>query len=174
MTMDADELFRLATNDQLTGLANRALFMDRLRHAIASSYRTQHRLAVLLLDIDGLKRINDTFGDHAGDAAITEMGRRIASELRQSDTVARIGGGEFAYLLSTVPDREGAFTVAQRLARRCNRPFEFEGHSMLIGASAGVAIGPDDGDEPEVLLELADRDMYAAKQRKKLFARGPY
>jgi diguanylate cyclase (GGDEF)-like protein len=165
-----DELFRQATTDQLTGLANRALFMDRLRHAIASSFRTQRRLAVLMLDMEGLKPINDTFGHRAGDAAIAEMARRIASELRQSDTVARIGGDEFAYLLSTVPDREGAFTVAQRIARRCDRPFEFEGQTFQIGASIGVAIGPDDGDEPDVLLALADRDMYAAKRRKKTSA----
>ena len=167
----ADGLFRLATSDQLTGLANRALFMDRLRHAIASSYRTQRRLAVLLLDMDGLKPINDTFGHRAGDAAIVEMARRIASELRQSDTVARIGGDEFAYLLSTVPDRDGAFTVAQRIARRCDRPLEFEGQTFQIGTSIGVAIGPDDGDEPDALLALADRDMYAAKRRRKLATR---
>jgi diguanylate cyclase (GGDEF)-like protein len=166
----ADELFRQATSDQLTGLANRALFMDRLRHAIASSYRTQRRLCVLMLDMDGLKPINDTHGHRAGDAALQEIARRIASELRQSDTVARFGGDEFAYLLSTVPDRDSAQVVAQRIARRCNRPFEFEGQTLEIGASIGIAIGPDDGDEPEVLLELADRDMYAAKRRKKASA----
>ena len=162
-----DELFRQATSDQLTGLANRALFMDRLRHAIASSYRTQRRLAVLTLDMDGLKPINDTFGHRAGDAALQELARRIAAELRQSDTVARLGGDEFAYLLSTVPDRDGAQVVAQRIARRCGRPFDFEGQTLQIGASVGVAIGPDDGDEPEVLLELAQRDMCAAKRRRK-------
>ena len=166
----ADELFRQATSDQLTGLANRALFMDRLRHAIASSYRTQRRLAVLMLDMDGLKPINDTFGHRAGDAALQELARRIAAELRQSDTVARLGGDEFAYLLSTVPDRESAQVVAQRIARRCNRAFDFEGQTLHLGVSVGVAIGPDDGDEPEVLLELADRDMYAAKRRKKFAA----
>jgi diguanylate cyclase (GGDEF)-like protein len=167
----ADELFRQATSDQLTGLANRALFMDRLRHAIASSYRTQRRLAVLMLDMDGLKPINDSRGHRAGDAALQEIARRIASELRQSDTVARVGGDEFAYLLSTVPDRDSAQVVAQRIARRCNLPFEFEGEPLQIGASIGLAIGPDDGDEPDVLLELADRDMYAAKRRKKSLAR---
>ncbi len=168
---NADELFRLATTDQLTGLANSALFMDRLRHAIASSYRTQRRLAVLLLDMDGLKSLNETFGHRAGDAALQELARRIAAEVRQSDTVARLGGDGFAYLLSTVPDRESAQVVAQRIARRCNRPFDFEGQTLQIGASVGLAIGPDDGDEPEVLLELADRDMYAAKRRKKLATR---
>lgn len=162
-----DKLFRQATTDQLTGLANRALFMDRLRHAIASSYRTQRRLAVLMLDMDGLKPINDTFGHRAGDAALQELARRIAAELRQSDTVARLGGNDFAYLLSTVPDRESAQVVAQRIARRCDRPFDFEEQTLHIGASVGVAIGPDDGDEPEVLLKLADRDMWAAKRRKK-------
>lgn len=166
----ADERFRHATSDQLTGLANRALFLDRLRHAIASSYRTQRRLAVLMLDMDGLKPINDTHGHRAGDAALQEIARRIASELRQSDTIARIDGDEFAYLLSTVPDRESAQVVAQRIARRCDRPFEFDGQALRIGASIGVAIGPDDGDEPESLLELATRDMYAAKRRKKLVA----
>jgi diguanylate cyclase (GGDEF)-like protein len=157
--------------DRLTGLANRALFMDRLRHAIASSYRTQRRFAVLMLDMDGLTPINDTHGHRAGDAALQEIARRIASELRQSDTVARFGGDEFAYLLSTVPDRESAHVVVQRIARRCNQPFEFAGETLQLGASIGIAIGPDDGDEPEALLELADRDMYAAKRRKKLVTR---
>jgi diguanylate cyclase len=170
---NADELFRLATTDQLTGLANRAIFLDRLRHAIASSYRTQRRLAVLMLDMDGLQSINDTFGRQAGDAALQELARRVAAELRQSDTVARIGGDEFAYLLSTVPDRESAQVVAQRIARRSDRPFDFEGQTLQIGASVGLAIGPDDGDEPEVLLELADRDMCAAKRRKTVAAQAP-
>jgi diguanylate cyclase (GGDEF)-like protein len=90
------------------------------------------------------------------------------SELRQSDTVARIGGDEFAYLLSTVPDREGAFRPSRNGSRvAAVGPFDFEGQTFQIGASVGVAIGPDDGDEPDVLLELAPRDMYAAKRRRK-------
>jgi diguanylate cyclase (GGDEF)-like protein len=163
----SDELFRQATTDSLTGLSNRALFFDRLRHAIASSYRTHQRLAVLMLDMDGLKSINDQHGHRAGDAALRETANRIASELRQSDTIARFGGDEFAYLLSSVPDREGALVVVQRIIRRCEKPFMFEGEALHLGASMGVAICPDDGDEPEALLERADRDMYLAKRRKK-------
>src|SRR6478752_7317086 len=99
---NADELFRLATTDQLTGLANRAIFLDRLRHAIASSYRTQRRLAVLMLDMDGLQSINDTFGRRAGDAALQELARRIAAELR-----------------NRIPSRASAATSSRTCCPRC-------------------------------------------------------
>ena len=108
-----DELFRQATRDSLTGLANRALFLDRLRHGIAKSKRMGQRLGVLMLDMDGLKPINDQFGHRAGDAAIKEIAQRISAEARQSDTVARLGGDEFAFILSTVDDRAAANVLVQ-------------------------------------------------------------
>jgi diguanylate cyclase (GGDEF)-like protein len=162
-----DELFRQATTDALTGLANRALFLDRLRQGIATSAREYRCLAVLLADVDGLKPINDGHGHRAGDAAIREIARRIGAGIRTADTAARLGGDEFGVVLSQVDSRENAVLAARRMAARCDRPFEFEGTPLELGTSIGVAVCPDDGDEPEILLETADRAMYAEKRKRK-------
>jgi diguanylate cyclase (GGDEF)-like protein len=167
-TYGADELFRQATTDQLTGLANRALFFDRLRQGIVHAKREGARLGVVMIDMDGLKPINDRYGHRAGDAAIAEIGRRIAEGARKSDTVARLGGDEFAVLLLTVDSREGTLLAARRIAERCNRPFDFEGRRLPIGASLGIAIYPDDTEQPERLAEIADQAMYTAKRAKNL------
>jgi diguanylate cyclase (GGDEF)-like protein len=163
-----DELFRQATTDPLTGLANRALFLDRLRHGLAKARREKHTLVVMMLDMDGLKPINDQHGHRAGDAAIKEMANRLAAEARQSDTVARLGGDEFALVLFPVADRACTLRVAQRIATRCDQPFTFENHTFLLGASIGMALFPEDGDQPDTLLEKADLRMYESKRSKKL------
>jgi diguanylate cyclase (GGDEF)-like protein len=165
---EPDELFRLATTDSLTGLANRALFMDRLQHDVERSKREDRRLAILMIDMDGLKPINDEFGHRAGDAALKETARRIAAVARRSDTVARLGGDEFAVILSTIDTSESAQQAAERIAEECLEPFTFEGRPLAIGASIGVAICPDDGEEAEQLLEKADQRMYASKRSKKV------
>jgi len=162
-----DELFQQATRDSLTGLANRALFFDRLRHSIAKAKREGRHLGVLMLDMDGLKPINDYYGHRAGDAAIREMARRIATDARQSDTVARLGGDEFALVLSTVEGRDGALLASRRIAERCERPFSFENRSLKLGASIGLAIYPEDGELPDSLIERADQAMYVAKRERK-------
>jgi diguanylate cyclase (GGDEF)-like protein len=164
---EPDELFRLATTDSLTGLANRALFIDRLQHDVERSRRDDRRLAILMIDMDGLKPINDGFGHRTGDAAIKEIACRIAAVARRSDTVARLGGDEFAVILSTIESPESAQQAAERIAEQCSQPFTFEGRSLAIGASIGLAICPDDGDEVEELLEKADQCMYACKRQKK-------
>jgi diguanylate cyclase (GGDEF)-like protein len=163
----ADELFHQATTDSLTGLANRALFFDRLRYSIAKARRESRLLAALMVDMDGLKPINDRHGHRAGDAAIKEIASRLSADIRDSDTVARVGGDEFAMVLSDVDSRSSASMIGKRISKRCAGPFQFEGRSLAIGASVGVAIFPDDGDQPEVLLERADQSMYVAKQAKK-------
>jgi diguanylate cyclase (GGDEF)-like protein len=170
----ADELFRKATTDMLTGLANRALFFDRLRHGIAKAKREDRRLGVLMMDMDGLKSINDNHGHRAGDAAIREIASRISADARRSDTIARLGGDEFAFVLSTIENRERALVVAQRIGERCGQPFAFEGQPLEIGASIGVAIFPDDANEADVLLEQADQSMYAVKRSKKNSRGGPF
>jgi diguanylate cyclase (GGDEF)-like protein len=167
---EADELFQQATRDSLTGFANRALFFDRLRHNIAKARRERLLLGVMMLDMDALKPINDGYGHRAGDAAIVEMAHRIAADVRHSDTVARLGGDEFAVVLWNVESHESAMMVGRRIAERCDEPFEFEGHRLTIGASVGVAIFPDDGDQTDELVEQADRAMYVAKRAKKLAA----
>ncbi|MEI7688494.1 MAG: sensor domain-containing diguanylate cyclase [Planctomycetota bacterium] len=164
----ADELFRQATTDCLTGLANRALFLDRLRHGIVKAKREGWRLGALMVDMDGLKPINDRYGHRAGDAAIQEMARRLGVDARQSDTVARLGGDEFAIVLSTVADRASADLAMERIAERCNRPFTFEDRPLPLGASLGVALYPDDAVDPANLIEMADQAMYAAKRKRKI------
>lgn len=165
-----NELFRQATTDSLTGLANRALFLDRLRHGIAKAKREGWQLGLLMLDMDGLKPINDRLGHRAGDAALKEIAHRIAADARQSDTVARLGGDEFAVILSTVDGRENAALAVARIAERCNRSFTCEDRPLPIGASIGVAIYPDDADTIDALIEIADQSMYEVKRERKAAA----
>ena len=164
---EADELYQRATTDNLTGLASRGLFLDRLRHSLAKARRESRQVAVVMVDMDGLKPINDEHGHRAGDAAIVEIANRLAQDVRDSDTVARFGGDEFALVLSVVDSRESALMVSQRICNRCAAPFSFEGLPLVIGASIGVAVFPDDGDEPETLIHTADQAMYLAKRAKK-------
>ncbi|HEU4883065.1 MAG TPA: sensor domain-containing diguanylate cyclase [Longimicrobium sp.] len=162
----ADELFRSATHDNLTGIANRALFFDRLRHCLAQARRAEQRLGVLVLDMDGLKRINDAHGHRAGDAALREIASRLSQGVRQADTVARLGGDEFGVVLSPVDDREGAWVAASRLAARLERPLFFNRKRLALVSSVGVAVFPDDGDQPDALVESADQAMYAIKRQR--------
>ncbi|BFM38890.1 sensor domain-containing diguanylate cyclase [Synechocystis sp. LKSZ1] len=161
-----DELFRQATTDYLTGLANRALFLDHLRCGLAECRREGRGLTVLMIDMDGLKFINDTYGHSAGDAAIREMAQCIALEARESDTAARLGGDEFAVILPKVQDSSSAQQVATRIIQRCQKSFWFEGKALNIGASVGAATYPADGSLPETLMETADQRMYEAKRAR--------
>lgn len=163
----ADELFRQATTDLLTGLPNRALFLDRLRQALARSHREDRPLAILMIDMDGLKPVNDHHGHQAGDAAIREMGRRIQGGVRSSDTAARLGGDEFGVVLPQVDSRQDALATARRVSEQCNGIYQLGDQTLPLGASIGVAIYPHDGNELESLLESADRAMYCEKRTKK-------
>lgn len=163
-----DQLFRLATTDSLTGLANRALFLDRLRNDLGKAARDGRRVAVLMIDMDGLKLINDTVGHRAGDAAIKEIATRISSQCRRTDTVARLGGDEFAVNLSPVSDRDGVALVARSIAKHCDEPFQFEGGLRRIGASIGFALYPDDTHDLGDLIAKADQSMYERKRARKL------
>ena len=130
-------------------------------------------MGILMLDMEGLKQINDRHGHRAGDAAIQEFACRISQEARQSDTVARLGGDEFGIVLSFVEDREGALHAGRRLTERSEAPFSFEDVPLKRGASVGVSIYPDDGDLPDVLVEKADQLMYVTKRERKRAAPGP-
>ncbi|HEV6967269.1 MULTISPECIES: GGDEF domain-containing protein [Roseateles] len=158
------ELFHKATHDGLTDLPNRSLFLDRLHASLAQARRDGQPLAVVMLDLDGLKPINDHFGHRAGDAALREFARRLLGVLRQSDTAARLGGDEFAVLLPLTAEG-GPEATMRRLAERLNGRFDFEGHELLVGASMGAACFPQDGDEVSRLIELADQRMYVHKRR---------
>lgn len=164
---DSDDLFIKATHDGMTGLANRSLFMDRLRNAVARNTREQKPSGVLMIDMDGLKQINDTHGHRIGDAVIIEFSNRLKKVTRDTDTAARLGGDEFGIILSPVENIDGISSAMQRINSEINPPFVFEEKKYQLKASIGSALIPNDGEDPDKLLELADHRMYAAKQLRK-------
>lgn len=161
---DGDALFHRATHDAMTGLANRSLFIDRLRNVVAQQRRQERTAGVLMIDMDGLKKINDTYGHRAGDAAITAFAQRLKACVRDSDTVARLGGDEFGVVLMPVDLPAASSRLAQRIGTSIAEPILFEGHALTLSASIGVAEYPGDGEEIDQLLEVADQRMYRMKR----------
>ncbi len=157
-------LERLALHDALTELPNRLLLHDRLRQALRAAERSSEPLALMILDLDRFKEVNDTLGHHVGDLLLRELGPRLATPLRRSDTLARLGGDEFAVLLPAPTPRDIACQVAERLVEQLAKPFLVEGMRLEIGVSIGVAVSPDHGMELEALLQSADSAMYKAKR----------
>ncbi|HRE17272.1 MAG TPA: sensor domain-containing diguanylate cyclase [Rhodocyclaceae bacterium] len=164
---DSDNLFIKATHDGMTGLANRALFMDRLRNVVARTSREQRPSGVLMIDMDGLKQINDTHGHRIGDAVIIEFSDRIRKATRDTDTAARLGGDEFGIILSPLENADGIDSAVRRIDSQIAPPFVFENRQYQLKASIGSALAPEDGAEPDKLLEVADQRMYAVKQSRK-------
>ncbi|HEV7666134.1 MAG TPA: diguanylate cyclase, partial [Chloroflexota bacterium] len=158
-----------AMHDALTGLPNRVLLLDRLEQAIVSSRRDGTELGLLLLDLDRFKEVNDTLGHHAGDLLLQQVGTRLRSALRQGDTIARLGGDEFAMILPAT-DAVGVVTVVENLLRRLQAPFSVEGQPVVVGASIGIAVSPEHGQEPDALMRRADVAMYVAKRSNAGFA----
>jgi diguanylate cyclase (GGDEF)-like protein len=158
-----DQLIREAFRDSLTGLPNRALFMDRLAHALTRAERGGGNLAVLFLDLDRFKILNETLGHEVGDRLLLEVGHRIGSCLRPEDTVARLGGDEFGLLLEDTADLAGATAVAERVSAEIQRPFVVEGRDVLISASIGIALTGGGSMQPDEVLHNADLAMYQAK-----------
>jgi diguanylate cyclase (GGDEF)-like protein len=163
---ETNPLYVQATHDSLTGLANRALYYDRLRQRLRLARRHSDSFAVLNIDMDGLKSINDRFGHRAGDAAICETAARISKISRRADAIARLGGDEFGAILADIKTRDGALAVAERLSQEICQPFQFEGHRIPLNASIGTGVFPQDGDEIEALIEAADRSMYVVKRAR--------
>ncbi len=159
------QLAYIATHDALTGLPNRVLFSDRLNLALAQAQRHQQRLAVLLLDLDRFKDINDTLGHSVGDHFLRATGKRLKGLLRKSDTLARMGGDEFLFLVTEIAQSENATEVARKILESFQEPFLVEDHELRTTASIGVTIFPDDGADADTLLKNADIAMYSAKQR---------
>jgi diguanylate cyclase (GGDEF)-like protein len=151
-------------SDTLTGLPNRILLHDRTSQAIRQSDRELIPAALLLIDLDRFKEVNDTLSHHYGDQLLIQVGQRLQDALRQVDTVARLGGDEFAVLLPRIETGEGAVMVAKKLQAALEEPFVLEGLTLDVEASIGVAIYPDHGNNPEELLQRADIAMYAAKE----------
>jgi diguanylate cyclase (GGDEF)-like protein len=160
-----DLLTRQAFHDTLTSLPNRGLFMDRLAHALARTERRPQHVAVLFLDIDRFKVINDSLGHQVGDHVLQELARRLAECVRPEDTVARLGGDEFAILLEDLDDVEGATAVADRVARSLETPFVVESREIVVTMSVGVALNTRRPIAPEPLLRDADMAMYRAKSK---------
>jgi diguanylate cyclase (GGDEF)-like protein/PAS domain S-box-containing protein len=153
-----------ASHDALTGLPNRTLLQDRLSQALASATRRGNQLAVLFLDLDRFKPINDTLGHAAGDALLKEMAARMRAALREEDTVARLGGDEFVILLPNIGSEGDALQVANKLLHHISQSVYLLGHEMYVTASIGVSLFPQDGRTPEVLVRNADLAMYRAKE----------
>lgn len=149
--------------DSLTGLPNRRLLDDRLALAMATAHRHEAQLAVMFLDLDLFKRINDTLGHAAGDAMLVETGRRLLSVVREGDTVARLGGDEFIILLSEIVDAADTAKLAERVISEVRKPVTFDGRQLYVTTSVGIAIYPDDASNSEDLLKNADIAMYRSK-----------
>lgn len=164
---DSDALFIKATHDSMTGLANRALFMDRFRSALARIARDNLPFGLLMIDMDQLKKINDLHGHQAGDAVLIEFANRLKKTTRTTDTAARIGGDEFGVILCPIHNLEGVRMAVERISAEISLPFTYEDQMYALSASIGAVGIPEEGTEPNLLLELADQRMYALKQLHK-------
>lgn len=152
-----------AHHDSLTGLPNRFLFNDRLNQVIKQAQRSETKVAVLFLDLDHFKGINDSMGHKVGDELLKEVAKRLRSTIRQTDTLARLGGDEFSIALNQVTNNDVVVEITQSLIKAMNSPIELLGQSFYVTLSVGVAIYPDDGNSPDELLKNADAAMYQAK-----------
>ncbi|WP_319588320.1 EAL domain-containing protein [uncultured Desulfobulbus sp.] len=157
-------LYRLAHHDTLTGLPNRLLFRDRLTQSISKAERNRTGVAILFLDLDRFKNINDTLGHDVGDALLVEVAVRLQRQCRQSDTVARLGGDEFVFVLEAVGNRKDAAVVAEKIMAALAEPIAAKGHALSITTSIGIAIFPGDSDEIEGVIKCADIALYSAKE----------
>ena len=161
------QLEHLAFHDPLTDLPNRTLFMDRLRHALTRTDRRGKAVAVLFVDLDGFKRVNDSLGHYAGDRLLIAIANKLRACVRPEDTVARLSGDEFAMLLEDVTGAKDATLVAERLVDQLRTPFALEGREVYAGASVGISLGTSAEDRPGDLLRNADLALYEAKRRGK-------
>ncbi len=157
----------MASHDELTGLPNRALFADRLQNAQKLAARNTQKLAVLFIDLDGFKAVNDTFGHKAGDRLLQEIAQRLQSAVRESDTVARVGGDEFIVLINAVHGDADATMVASKIIESVGLPVDLGETQAKVGCSIGISIFPDHSKETEKLIAYADAAMYDIKKSGK-------
>ena len=157
----------LARNDPLTGLPNRRLLAERISMALIHSRRNKNSMAVMYLDLDGFKEINDSLGHGAGDALLKMVAGRLVAMVREEDTVARSGGDEFIIALWDVSSPDNAATVALKVIEAVSQPYDIEGHTVNITTSAGVSIYPLHGEDAETLIKSADLALYEAKHAGK-------
>ena len=159
-----EALAHRALHDPLTGLANRTLFFDRLRQAMLQAGRERRQVALVMLDLDQFKSVNDQHGHQAGDQVLRKAAQRLSIGLRRTDTVARIGGDEFAWVLPGVSGRQAAAVMMAKLLRAVSERYIVGGRSIEVSVSAGMALFPDDGEDVDTLIRVADVELYAAKR----------
>lgn len=159
-----ERIWQLAHLDSLTGLPNRSLFYDRLSQSVATARRHNKKLAILFLDLDGFKQVNDKFGHDTGDGLLQEVSERLRQHIRGEDTVARTGGDEFIFILNDISHEGNAAVVAKKIILSLSEPFVIYKKTCLIGGSIGISIFPDDSDEMETLVIQSDKAMYKAKE----------
>ncbi|MFK7915802.1 MAG: putative bifunctional diguanylate cyclase/phosphodiesterase [Pseudomonadales bacterium] len=162
--LDEETIRHQAYHDSLTGLPNRLLMNDRIRHAITLASRNQRTLTLLFMDLDHFKSVNDRLGHEVGDKLLIQVSQRLGARLRASDTICRLGGDEFTILLEDSTNKEGWKLVAADLIKRTAQPFEIDGHEVWVSASIGVSRYPADAQSAEELMRHADMAMYEAKQ----------
>lgn len=158
------QIYRLAYYDMLTSLPNRAMLYTLLKQAMSEAHRNQLHGAVLFIDLDRFKQVNDSLGHEAGDLLLKEIAHRLKSCVREEDVVSRIGGDEFVVALFDIAQREHAAIVAEKILERLSHPVVVNGHELLAAASIGISVYPDDGEDAETLIKCADIAMYRAKQ----------
>jgi diguanylate cyclase (GGDEF)-like protein len=157
----------LALQDALTGLANRRLLLDRMAMALAQARRSKTSMAVMYLDLDGFKQINDTLGHKAGDLLLVSVAQRLTAAVREEDTVARLGGDEFVMSLPHISGRADATRMAQKIVEAVSRPYDLDGARARITISIGIGIFPENGRDAEALMQAADAALYEAKRAGK-------
>lgn len=166
---DRQELLHMANHDVLTGLPNRNLLSDRIEQALHQAHREQHHVAILFLDLDRFKNINDSLGHQVGDKVITSVSARLMKTLREGDTIARLGGDEFVAVVSAVEHEESIASIAEKLLLSIERPIMVDSKELYVSASIGIAVYPLDGENQDELLKNADTAMYRAKQEGNTF-----
>ena len=154
----------LAHHDALTGLPNRLLFGDRLKHSIKKTTRLKGILALMFIDLDRFKPINDTLGHEAGDIVLKGVAGRLTEKVRSCDTVARVGGDEFVIILENIQEKKNAGQVAGNIIQALVQPFNASGEECTVGASIGISLFPEDADNAEALIKCADETMYRVKE----------
>lgn len=157
----------MATHDALTGLSSLILTKDRISMAIQAAKRKKLQVAIMFLDLDGFKGINDNFGHEAGDYLLKEVAKRLCSCVREVDTVGRIGGDEFLLVLTELQSKKNASLIAEKIIHAVGQPVLFKKKQLSVGISIGMSLFPDHGDDKELLIKLADEAMYTIKKSNK-------
>lgn len=166
VTQESESALHAALHDTLTGLPNRTLFDDRLEHGIAQAKRHGFTLAVMFIDLDGFKTINDTHGHAVGDALLQSVADRLQENTRVDDTVSRYGGDEFLYLLMSIDNDKHVLQIAEKIAAAIQKPCTLSVGEVVVKSSIGISIFPKDGSSAEMLIERADKAMYQAKRAR--------